>query len=173
MKTIIAKYNIECIWHFTDRSNLESIEEYGGLLSLGELERRGIEIPVPGGNQWSHEADKIKGLHEYVHMVFVDDHPMLYRATKEGRIKDPVWLKINSSILQEDRVRFCADVSNKKGVDILDAERAKEEIDFEVLFTHMDWRDPEINRRRQAAIKSEILMPDIVPIEKILGFKNG
>ena len=69
------------------RSNIESIKKNGGLLSLGALERRGIEIPVPGGNQWSHDADKMKGLHEYVHLAFVDDHPMLFRSKQEGRIK--------------------------------------------------------------------------------------
>ena len=173
MNTIIAKYKFDGIWHFTDRSNLELIQEHQGLLSLGKLESRGIEIPVPGGNQWSHDADKMNGVHEYVHLAFLDDHPMLYRAKQEGRIPNPIWLKIKSSILLEDGVRFCAEVSNKSGAAILEAEEAKERIDFDVLFTYMDWRDPEIQARRQAAIKSEILVPNFVPIEDILGFKNG
>ena len=173
MKTILAKYNFDGIWHFTDRSNLDLIQEHGGLLSFGEIERHGIEIPVPGGNDWSHAADKMNGVHEYVHMAFIDDHPMLFRAKQEGRIPDPIWLKIKSSILTEDGVRFCSEVSNKSGAVILNAEDAKEEIDFDVLFTYMDWQDPEIQKRRQAAIKSEILVPHFVPIEKILGYKNG
>ncbi len=170
MKTILAKYKFDVIWHFTDRSNLELIKEHQGLLSLRELERQGIEIPRPGGNKWSHDADKRKGLHKYVHLAFVTNHPMLYRANEEGRIPNPIWLKIKSSILLEDGVRFCSEVSNKKGVAILKAEEAKERIDFDVLFTYMDWRDPEIQARRQAAEKSEILMLNFVPIDKILGF---
>ena len=173
MKTILAKYKFDGIWHFTDRSNLELIIEHQGLLSLGELEKREIDIPVPGGNQWSHDADKINGVHEYVHLAFLDDHPMLFRAKQEGRIPDPVWLKIQSSILLEERVRFCTEVSNKSGAVILEAEEAKEKIDFVVLFTYTDWRNPKIQERRQAAIKSEILVPNFVPIEKILGLKNG
>ena len=173
MKTILAKYKFDGVWHFTDRSNLELIQEHQGLLSLGELERRGISIPVPGGNEWSHDADKMKGVHEYVHLAFVDDHPMLYLAKQEGTIPDPIWLKIQSSILLEDGVRFCSEVSNKSGAAILEAEEAKEQIDFDVLFTYMDWTDPEIQARRQAAIKSEILVPNFVPIEKILELKNG
>jgi len=106
-------------------------------------------------------------------MAFLDDHPMLYRAKQDGRITDPIWLKIDASILIEDGVRFCSDVSNKSGVAILDVDQAIEKIDFEVLFTYMDWKDPEIQQRRQAAIKSEILMPKMVQIDKILGFKNG
>lgn len=173
MKTILAKYKFDGIWHFTDGSNLELIEKHKGLLSLGEAERRGIEIPVPGGNEWSHDADRIKGVHEYVHLAFVDDHPMLFRAKQEGRIPDPKWLKIKSSILLKKGVRYCSEVSNKSGVAILNAEEAKEQIDFDVLFTYMDWRDPEIQARRQAAIKSEILIPGFIPIEQILGVKNG
>jgi len=125
MNTVLARYNINCIWHFTDRSNLESIKKYKGLLSLRELERRGIEILVPGGNELSHGLDKEKGLHKYIHLAFIDDHPMLYRAKQEGRIKDPIWLKIDASILLDKGVRFCADISNKSGIEILNAKEAK------------------------------------------------
>ncbi|HKK87986.1 MAG TPA: DarT ssDNA thymidine ADP-ribosyltransferase family protein [Saprospiraceae bacterium] len=173
MKTIIKKYGFDGVWHFTNKSNLESIQKHNGLLSLSELENRNITIPAPGGNDWSHDADRMKGLDFYVHLAFVDDHPMLFRAREDERIKDPVWLKIRSEIILGEDVRFCSDVSNKSGVCILNPEEAKEEIDFEVLYTYMDWRNPEIQRRRQAAIKSEILIPRLVPIDMILGFKNG
>ncbi len=173
MNTVLAKYKFDAVWHFTDRSNLKSIEEHEGLLSLEELERRGLEIPAPGGNQWSHDADRMKGVDGYVRLAFIDDHPMLYRAEQEGRIPDPIWLRIDSSILLVEGVRFCCEVSNKSDAAILDAEEAKEQIDFDVLFTYMDWQDPEIQARRQAAIKSEVLVPRCVPIEKILGYKNG
>jgi len=173
MKDIIRKFKFDGVWHFTDKSNVKSIAQNGGLLSLGELERKGILIPSPGGNQWSHDADKMKGLHEYVHLAFVDDHPMLFRAKQDERIKEPVWLKIKAEILLCEDVLFCSDVSNKSGVETLTPIEAKDAIDFEVLFTYMDWRDPEIQARRQAAIKSEILIPNIVRVDMILGYKNG
>lgn len=173
MQTILQRYRIEAVWHFTDRSNLPLIQQQNGLLSLGELQRRGIKIPVPGGNEWSHDADRIKGVHEYIHLAFIDDHPMLFRAKQDLRITDPIWLKIDASILLEEGARFTRDVSNKAGVEILTPEDAKNQIDFEVLFTYMDWRDPNIKARRMAAIKSEILIPIIIPIQKVLGYKNG
>jgi ssDNA thymidine ADP-ribosyltransferase, DarT len=173
MKNIISKYKIDGVWHFTDRSNIALIEQHGGLLSLAELERKCVDIPVPGGNQWSHDADKMVGLHKYVHLAFLDNHPMLYRARQDGRINDPIWLKIDVSILLDDEVLFCADVSNKAGVPTFDATQAIREVDFDVLFTYMDWRSADIQQRRQAAIKSEILVPNIVPIDKILDYKNG
>ena len=173
METILNKYKFDGIWHFTDRSNMELIQEHKGLLSLSELERRGIEIPNPGGNEWSHEADKSKGLDDYVHLAFIDDHPLLYLAKQGGRITEPVWLKIQSSILLKEGVRFCSEISNKSSAVIIEAEAAKEQIDFEVLFTYMDWTDQEVQARRRVALKSEILVPGFVPIERILEIKNG
>jgi hypothetical protein len=172
MKNIIEKYKISSVWHFTDLSNIEYIKQHG-LLSLAELKRREINVPVCGGNNWSHDADKVKGLDEFVHLAFIDDHPMLYRAKEDGRIRNPIWMKIDISILLVEGVRFCADVSNKSGIPILSLDQATKEIDFDVLFTYMDWKDYEFQKRRQAAIKSEILIPSIIPIEKILGYKNG
>jgi len=173
MKTILEKYKINAFWHFTDKSNLELIKEHKGLLSLGELERKGINVPISGGNQWSHDADKIKGVQEYVHLAFIQEHPMLYIAKQEGRIPNPVWLKIDSSVILKKGVCFTSDVSNKTEVSTLQPEEAKETIDFDVLFTRTDWTNPEIQVRRQNAKKSEILIPNFVPIEKILGVYHG
>ncbi len=173
MKNIITKYKFDVIWHFTDRSNIELIKQHRGLLPLSELEKKGVKVPAFGGNQWSHDADRQKGLHQYVHLAFLDDHPMLYIAKQDGRITDPIWLKIDSSIILESGVLFCSDVSNKSGVATIDSNQAKHQIDFDVLFTYMDWTAPEIQIRRQSAIKSEILVPHVIPIEKILGYKNG
>ena len=112
-------------------------------------------------------------MHKYVHLAFLDDHPMLFRAKQESRITDPIWLKIDASILLEEGARFTNEVSNKTGVEILTPDTARDAIDFEVLFTRTDWKDPDIRARRLAALKSEILIPTVVPIDKILGFKNG
>jgi hypothetical protein len=169
----LKQYSVKHLWHFTDKSNFEFIEENDGLLSLKKITEENISIPVFGGNQWSHDADRQKDLDKFVHLAFLDDHPMFYRAKQEERIKEPVWLQIDISIVQLSGVMYSTDVSNKSGVLILDGNQAINEIDFEVLFTYMDWRDPEIQIRRQTAIKSEILIPNIVPLEKIIGWKNG
>lgn len=173
METILQRYRIDAIWHFTDRSNLKLIQEQQGLLSLAELKRRGVIVSAPGGNDWSHDADEMKGVHEYVHLAFLDDHPMLFHAIQQSRITNPVWLKIDASILLDDGTRYTSGVSNKAGVEILTPDAARDKIDFEVLFTYMDWKNPEVKARRMAAIKSEVLIPTIVPLKKILGVKNG
>lgn len=173
MQQIVKKYNIDGIWHFTDRANIDLIKQHGGLLSHAELIRRNVAIPAPGGNDLSHDADHCKGLDEYVHLAFVDDHPMLYAAKQDGRIQNPIWLKIKITVLQIPGVLYCANVSNKSGVPTLNAEEAATQIDFEVLFTWLDWRDSLVQQRLRAARKSEIIVPNLVPIDYIMGWKNG
>lgn len=173
MKNILKKYNIDAVWHFTDEENLESIQEHGGIFSLEEIEERGILVAICGGNEWSHDADQQKGVDQYVHLAFVKDHPMLYKLKKSGKLLKPVWLKIDPTVILGEGVRFTNAVANKKGVPILDADDAKELIDFDILFTRMDWRNPMINFRRQQALKSEVLIPKCVPIDMIVGYTNG
>jgi len=175
MKSIIKKYKIDGIWHFTDKSNLDSIQKHGGLFPLKVLNDKGIEIPVPGGNEWSQDADKHKGLDNYVHLCFVDNHPMLFLAVQEKRIQNPIWLKVDASVMLAPEVKFTSEVSNKSGVRLLNHSEAVSEIDFEILLPpFVEWRGkPDIHDRRNAAEKSEILIPDIVPIDEILEVKNG
>lgn len=173
MQATLQRYGIDGIWHFTDRSNIESIIQNHGLLSLAESRRRKLTIPRPGGNEWSHDADEFKGVDQYVHLAFLDDHPMLFVAKQDQRIIDPVWLKVSTAVLDHPDVRYTMDVSNKAGVPVLTAQQAINELDFEVLFTRTDWKDPEIQARRRVALKSEILIPTSVPLQMIVEKKNG
>lgn len=92
-----------------------SIREHHGLYSLAALRKMGVEIPVPGGNEWSHDADERRGLDQYVHLCFRPNHPMEYVARQDGRITDSVYLHIHPDVLHLEGVMFAADVSNKSG----------------------------------------------------------
>jgi len=174
MKAVIQKYaRFDAVWHFTDRANLESIRQHG-LLSLAETRRRNIAIPIPGGNARSHDADRKKGLDGYVRLAFIRDHPMLFVAQNyENRILNPVWLKMDLSVLFQDGVRFAPGIAYAADTPLLTAEQAAEQLDFDALFTYMDWTDSEVNRRRQAAKKSEILVPNCISWEKVMECEDG
>lgn len=165
----LRHWRIGCFYHFTDMRNIDSIRTAGGLHSLAELARRNIQIPAPGGNDWSHEADEFFGLDEYVHLCLIAEHPMEYIAKKDGRITYSRFLEIDADVLRNHDVRFSPGVSNKSDVPILTLEQAIGEMDFEVLFTRTNWRDPVIKERRKAATKYELLIPRSVPIAKIRG----
>lgn len=125
---------IPLLYHFTDRKNLDSIRAQAGLHPLSDLTKRGVGIPAPGGNQWSRDADALKGMGNYV-------HPMEFLARQEGRIGDTVFLEIHPSVMQFPGVMFTPNVSNKTGVETIPIAKAADVIDFEVLYTRTDWSD--------------------------------
>ncbi len=162
------------LFHFTDRRNLPSIQEKGGIFSYARLQEMGLKIPAPGGNDWSRDADAAKGMDRYVHLCFRGTHPMEHDARQDGRIQSSIFLRINTDVLQVEGVRFTAGVSNKSGVDTHSIEEAMGIIDFDMLYGGWkDWNVPEIQARLQVVEKYEILVPDCVPFNLILNFPNG
>lgn len=167
MRDALKKYNVDSLWHFTDKRNVESIREYG-LLSWAELQRKGLAPAVPGGNKWSHDADQRSGVDNYVHLSFNQQNPMLYIAKQDKRIIDHVWLQIDLSVIGAG-TRYTADVANKADVQLLDSKSAIATIDFEALFKFLDFRVAGNQERKNLAAKSEILIPTMVGIDKIKG----
>ncbi|WP_404416594.1 DarT ssDNA thymidine ADP-ribosyltransferase family protein [Brevundimonas vesicularis] len=156
-----------CFYHFTDDRNLPSIREHG-LLSMARLRQSGVIVAAPGGNEWSSEADRRSGMDQYVHLSFLDSHPMEYLAKQEGRIIQSKLLKIRPDIIHMDGVRVSLEVSNKAGVVIKPAADALDDIDLEVIYTRTNWKDEAIQKRLKAARLREILVPDHVPVEYIM-----
>ena len=165
-KILAVGHKFRSLYHFTDRANLPSIAEHG-ILSKQQAAENGIETAVPGGNEWSREADARKGLENYVNLCFTRNHPMCYAAQMDGRIPNPQYLRINPDVLEIEDVKITLDVANKKGVNLLNVEDGLEQLDKEVLYTRTKWADSEIQERLQNAEKCEILVPKIVPIELI------
>lgn len=99
---VLIRNNINRLYHFTDRTNLESIIKNGGLYSWKDCQNKGIKIPKPGGGgqgslSWS--LDSKKGLDNYVRVSFTQHHPMMYAAINEGRISDSVILEIDPEVI--------------------------------------------------------------------------
>lgn len=158
---------IPYLYHFTDRRNLDSIRARGGLHPYSLLVQKGIAIPAPGGNDWSHDADAISGVDGDVHLCFRNHHPMEFAARKDGRIGDTIFLQINAAVLNLPGVRFTHDVANKRGVIPIPIADAEMSVDFEVLYTRTDWNDPAIATRLQQAEKCEVLVPHVIPLKYI------
>ncbi|WP_283196478.1 hypothetical protein [Rhizobium sp. AN80A] len=51
---------VPLLYHFTDRRNLPIIKEMGGLYPLSQLHEKNVEVPAPGGNEWSRDADALR-----------------------------------------------------------------------------------------------------------------
>lgn len=161
-----------CFYHFTDRSNLVSIMRCGGLLSMAEIRRRGIHVPRPGGNQWSQDADLMSGVDAYVHLSFTNQSGMAHTAQQDGRIQNIVWLRIDPAAIKIPGTLITLDVANKRGVQRRCAAEAISDLDSDVIYTRMVWKDPDVYARLQVARKCEILIPDLIPTRYILN-PNG
>ncbi len=173
MAVISSIFDIPALHHFTDQRNLPLIQKEGGLLSASLLAARSLAPPAPGGNEWSREADARIGMDRYVHLCFRRNHPMEIRAREDGRIKETVFLEIDPAVLRLDGVKFTPDVANKSGVASYSVGQVDHLIDFEVLYSRTDWRDPVIRQRLLAAEKYEILVPDLIPLSLIRNLPNG
>ena len=149
--------------HFTDSRNVHWIREMGGLFSRQELKSKEAEF-FPGGNEWSLDADEMFGMDGYVHLCFRTNHPMEHKAKQEGRIERTTWLNIDPSVLRMEGVMYSHGVSNKSGMPICTIRQAIEQIDFEVICTKTDWRDPEIKARLNHAELCEVLVPKHLPL---------
>jgi len=91
-----------------------------------------------------------------------------YTARQSGQIKEAVYLPIRPDIIKVEGVMMTHDVSNKAGVEPASPGEILDKLDLEVLYRRADWKDEAIKERRKSALKSEILIPDIVPLEYIL-----
>lgn len=159
----------KCFYHFTDTRNITSIKSHG-LMSLHLLREKGIAPPAAGGNDWSHDADERLGLHRYVHLCFLDQHPMEWTIKQEERIKETIFIKVDKSVLTRPGILLSNDVSNKAGVETFDLTRSLELMDFSVIYDRTNWKDPAVQERRKAAKKYELLVPDHISADLLSGY---
>jgi len=163
---VLEMFGIRCFYHFTDTRNLASIEACGGLLPWSQAKGAAV---APGGNDWSHTADAIKGQDTYVHLCFLPEHPMEFVAKRDGRILESRFLRINPRIINMPGVLFCADVANKSGVKTLSLSEAVAQMDFDIVAPAHGRISPALYERKNRASRYEVLVPRKIPLSLISG----
>lgn len=163
---ILDNNDIKCFYHFTSRENLDSIVENDGLISWSSLEDMGQDIPEAGGSDFSRKLDVKYGLHDYVHLSFCEDHPMIYRLQQQG--VQLVLLKISKYIAVHKSALFCdmnaTDNNHSVGPSISDLQQ----IDFYATKQRYVRRDSPYFKTHQA----ELLIKQHVPAKFILNLDN-
>ena len=172
IRNILLQNNIQKLYHFTDRDNLEVIINNGGLYSWKDCEDRGIVIPKPGGGgpgslSWSLDARG--GLQYYVRVSFTQQHPMMYIAMNEGRISNPVILEIDPDVLYEETTKYSDRNATRNGALIGDDVDAFKRIHFQTVKArnHFD-----LDTEEQPFYQAEILVKNFIPLSKILNINN-
>jgi len=104
IRKLLYNNKITCFYHFTSRKNIVSICQHGGLYSWHYLKTHQIDIPLQGGGELSQGLDRYKGVADYVHLSFCENHPMAYHLIQEG--EDIVVLKISTDVALLDGTMF-------------------------------------------------------------------
>lgn len=159
---VLEEHRIECLYHFTDIKNLDSIREHGGLYSWWRCKGRGIQIPVPGSDMTSRERDRAKGLQDYVRLSFGPHNPMMYAAREEGRIKVPRILRVDASVIYLESTLFSDINANYREARAGGDFDAFDRIHFDAA-THRR-RPGEVEKRFRQA---EVLVQSHVPLDLI------
>ena len=171
-KKVLDSHNIHTLYHFTDRDNLASIINNGGLYSWSDCEDKGIKISKPGGGgpgSLSWKLDLHKGLEHYVRLSFTRNHPMMYVAMNEQRISNPVILEINTDVLFEDGVKYANMNATRNDVKIGDNLESFKSIHFDTVKArnHFDLDEDE-----QPFYQAEVLVNHFIPLSSIKNIGN-
>ncbi|MDR3350246.1 MAG: DUF4433 domain-containing protein [Prevotellaceae bacterium] len=103
---LLEQNGITILYHFTDRANIKSIRQYGGLYSWYYCDKQNIVIPKPGGSIDSRKNDGMNNKRDYVRVAFSKEHPMYYVAQRDGRISNVVWLEISIEVVYLHHTEF-------------------------------------------------------------------
>lgn len=159
---IINKHKINCLYHFTDRQNLQSIRSNSGLYSWYTCNQRGIKIPAQGGSELSKNLDQRHGLQDYVRLCFNKNHPMFYVARRDGRLKSPYFLEILTDVIYWQDTLFSNENAASNTVIIGGSINHFNNINFIKAKTGI-WQN-EIEKKQ---IQAEVLVKTHIPIQFI------
>ena len=168
-QAIIEQQGIRRLYHFTDRDNLQSIIQHGGLYSWADCEEKGIAIAKPGGSDGSRSLDARDGLQHYVRVSFVTQHPMMYVAMNEGRISNPVILEIDPEVIYWKDSQYADCNATKNGAQVGDGLDDFNKIHFSAVKArkHFDLAEEE-----QKFFQAEVLVKHFIPLECIKNIGN-
>jgi hypothetical protein len=163
------------LYHFTDVRNLPMIKKLHGIWSTAKL-RKGRTEFSPGGNQWSLDQDVNTGMDYYVHLCWDKNHHMEKNIRERDKDIKLFYLEIDRLILYEKGVVFTPGVANAVGMAKYTIQEAVagEMIDYDAINRKIgSLRDSSNQARRQKAERTEILVPERVPMKWITNFPNG
>ena len=161
---VLLQNGITTLYHFTDRENIASIKEYGGLYSWDYCDKNDIVIPYQGGDSLSKELDMRYSLQDYVRLSFVRNHPMMFVALNKGRLQDPVILTISLDVCYFAETRFAnmnaTKTGHRQGKNIDDLQA----IHFNTVkqLKHFD-----LDESEKPYFQAEILVKTWIPIKHI------
>ncbi|NOX48743.1 MAG: DUF4433 domain-containing protein [Chlorobi bacterium] len=157
------------LYHFTDRDNLASIRQMGGLYSWEYLLLNNVDIPRPGSSQLSRMLDQRYALQNYVRTSFCKDHPMMHIALNEGRIHHAVLLEIDPVVVTFEPTLF-SDMNatkngHKRGNILKDLRRVKFDVCLQVNYFN-------IKEEEKPYYQAEVMVKEFIPEKYIMNINR-
>ena len=166
---ILKDNGIRKLYHFTDRANLQSIIQHGGLYSWEDCAIKGIVIPRSGSNEVSRSLDRQHGLQDYVRLSFTRNHPMMYAAIKEQRINDPVILEIDVAIADKQNTLFSDRNATKNMVNIGAGLQYFNKIHLSTVIQNYPFN---LSESEKEFYQAEVLVKNFIPLDLILNISD-
>ena len=167
---VLKENRIIKLYHFTDRDNLESIIQHGGLYSWADCEEKGIKIAKPGGGDLSRSLDRRDRLEHYVRLGFTPEHPMKYNAMDDGRISNPVVLEIDiEAALWADSL-YADRNATKNGARVGGTLEDLKAVRFGLFNRPMRYFD--MSEEAKMHFKAEVLVKHFIPLDYIKNIGN-
>ncbi len=163
---ILVQNKIKQLYHFTDKQNIESIINTGGLYSWYYCEKNNINIAKPGGSLFSRNLDSRKALQNYVRLSFVKDHPMMYVAKNDNRIINPVILRISKDVILWNGTKYSNinAATEREHISLGNTLNHLNNIKFDIF--NLNYFDLDYHGKMQ--YQAEILVYEKIPINYIL-----
>ena len=168
-QNLLKQNGIGKLYHFTDRDNLASIIQHGGLYSWADCEEKGIQIAKPGGSSQSRDLDRRDGLQHFVRVSFVKEHPMMYVAMSDGRISNPVVLEIDPAVIYWQNSMYADRNATKNGAQVGKSLADFKNIHFNAIKARKHFDLPE---EEQSFFQAEVLVKNHIPLECITNIGN-
>lgn len=161
--------NIECFYHFTERRNLKSILQSGGLMSFQELRNRQINV-IHVSNDLSWELDAKKGLSNYIRLAFVKNHPMFWKAKYEMNF-ELIWIQIDREIATWENTKFTDKNATDKNVKLGHDLGFLKTIDYDAIHKSKDGYNT-LHEEEKRHAQSEILVEQFIPKKYFLNLAD-
>lgn len=169
IQRFLQEKGIICLYHFTDRDNLFSIIKNGGLLSWKDCEKERIKIVRPGGDDLSRSLDEAKGLANYVRLSFCPEHPMMFAAKNDGRIINPIIIKINTNVCEFSDTLFSDINATSTGVNIKGGFGGLTQVDFDIVTRGYS---ANFTDEVKAKYQAEVLVKHKITLEHIVNYQE-
>ena len=152
---------VENFYHFTDRRNLQTIIDNGGLYSWDSLIRHNIHT-FTSSNELSRNLDMEYGLENYVRLSFANYNPMSTRVIHQEN-RELIWLEIDRNVALLGDTLFSDLNATDKYVKISSDFNFLKNLNFRIF--NKRWST--LNSQEKKEYQAEILVKEFLPIKYI------